>query len=113
MVFFHIRVKSSHHTHPYGVVGGRLGIILLKQFEAIMGVWGAIANEMEASQETCFWSKNNPSPLQIIKRYVPMKLPYSHIGFFLKAYVEILERNYIAIWGSGGPQKPATFQRIR
>ena len=47
----------------YGVGGGRLGIILQKQFAAIVGVWGVIAFQMEASQETCFLGKNNPSLL--------------------------------------------------
>ena len=63
-----------------------------------MGVWGAIANNMEASQETCFpynyfGAKITQACLQIIKRYVPK--------FFMKAYVEKFERNYIDIWGSG------------
>ena len=44
---------------------------------AIVGVWGAIANKMEASQETCFLGKITQASLQIIKRYVPKK-KYSH-----------------------------------
>ena len=35
---------------------------IIETFAAIVGVWGAIANKMEASQETCVWGKNNPSP---------------------------------------------------
>ena len=46
-----------------------------------MGVWGAIANKIEASQETCFLgAKITQAFLQIIKWYVPKKkahmLPY-------------------------------------
>ena len=81
-----------------------------------MGVWGAIANKMEASEETCFWAKITQAILQIIKRYVPKnKASIQSYLNFSKAYVEKLERNYIDIWGSGGdsPQKPATYQRIR
>ena len=67
-----------------------------------MGVWGAIANKMEASQETCFWAKITQASLQIIKRYVPKKKASIQLYLnFLKAYVEKLERNYIYIWGSG------------
>ena len=33
--------------------GGRLGMIIEKEISNC-GVWGAIANKMEASQETCF-----------------------------------------------------------
>ena len=79
-----------------------------------MGVWGAIANKMGASQETFLWVKITQGYLQIIKWYVPKKKA-SYYMFILKAYVVKLERNYIDIWGSGGgsPQKPATSQRIR
>ena len=73
-----------------------------------------IANKMEASQETCFGAKISQAFLQIMKRYVPKKKASIQSNLnFLKAYVEKLERNYIDIWGSGGPQRPATFQRIR
>ena len=67
-----------------------------------MGVWGAIANKTEASQETFLGGKNNPS-LQIIKRYVPKKkASIQSYLFFLKAYVDKLEiLNYIDMWGSG------------
>ena len=67
-----------------------------------MGVWRAIANEMEASQETCFLGKITQASLLIIKRYVPRKKTsiQSYLEF-LKAYVEKLERNYIDIWGLG------------
>ena len=81
-----------------------------------MGVWGAIANKMEASQRNMFLAKIIQASLQLIKRYVRKKKAsiQSYLNA-LKAYVEKLERNCIDIWGSGGyrPQKPATFQRIR
>ena len=79
-----------------------------------MGVWGAIANKMGASQETFLWVKITQVSFQIIKWYVLPKKKASYM-IYLKAYVVKLERNYIGIWGSGGdsPQKPATFQRIR
>ena len=67
-----------------------------------MGVWGAIANKMGASQETFFWVKITQASFQIIKWYVPKKkAPYM---IYLKAYRYIvkLERNDIGIWGSGG-----------
>ena len=59
-----------------------------------MGVWGAIANKMEASQETCFWVKITQASLQIIKRYVPKKEAsiQSYLNC-LKAYLEKWERN--------------------
>ena len=48
-----------------------------------MGVWGAIANKMEASQETCFLgAKITQASIQIIKCYVP------YIFDFLKAYID-------------------------
>ena len=46
-------------------------MILMKQFAAIVGAWGAIANKMEASQETFLLQKITQASLQIIKRYVP------------------------------------------
>ena len=78
-----------------------------------MGVWGAIANKMGASQETVLWVKITQISFQIIKLYAPKKKA-SCINY-LKAYVVKLEKKYIGIWKSGGdsPQKPATFQRIR
>ena len=78
-----------------------------------MGVWGAKAYKMGASQETFLWVKITQASFQIIKWYVPKKKASYMI--YLKAYVVKLERNYIDIWGFGGnsPQKPATFQRIR
>ena len=78
-----------------------------------MGVWGAIANKMGASQETFLWVKITQASFQIIKWYVPKKKASYMID--LKAYVMKLERNYIGIWGSwdNSPQKSATFQRIR
>ena len=78
-----------------------------------MGVWGAIANKMGASEETFIWVKITQASFQIIKWYVPKKKVSCMI--YLKAYVVKLEKNYIVIWGSGGcrPQKPATSQRIR
>ena len=39
----------------------------------IGGVWGAIANKMEASQETCFLGKITQASLQIIKWYMFLK----------------------------------------
>ena len=57
-----------------------------------MGVRGAIANKMEASQETCFGgTKITQASLQIIKWYVP------YILNLLKALLEKLERNNIDI----------------
>ena len=78
-----------------------------------MGVWGAIANKMGASQETFLWVKITQASFQIIKWYVPKKKGSYMI--YSKAYVVKLERNDIDIWGFGGdsPQKPVTFQRIR
>ena len=78
-----------------------------------MGVWGAIANKMGASQETFLWVKITQASFKIIKWYVPKKKASYMI--YSKAYVVKLERNYVAIWGSGddSPQKPVTFQRIR
>ena len=78
-----------------------------------MGVWGAIANKIGASQETFLWVKITQASFQIIEWYVPKKKASYMI--YSKAYVVKLERNYIGIWGSGddSPQKPATFQRIR
>ena len=62
-----------------------------------MGVWGAIANKMGASQETFLWIEITQASFQIIKWYVPKKkAPYM---IYLKAYVVKLERNYIGIWG--------------
>ena len=77
-----------------------------------MGVWGAIANKMGASQETFLWIKITQASFQIYHDQMAWKASYM---IYLKAYVVKLERNYIGIWGSGGdsPQKPATFQRIR
>ena len=58
-----------------------------------MGVWRAIANKMEASQEMCFCgAKIIQASLQIIKWYVVYILNVT------KAEVEKLERNYIDIW---------------
>ena len=73
-----------------------------------MGVWGAIANKMGASQETFLWVKITQASFQIIKWYVPKKKASYMI--YLKAYVVKLERNYIGIWGSGGdsPQTEAS-----
>ena len=71
---------------------------------------------MEASQETCILGKNTPSLPPGYEWYVPKKkASIQSYFYFLKSYVEKLERNYIDIWGCGGdsPQKPATFQRIR
>ena len=78
-----------------------------------MGVWGAIANKMGASQETFLWVKITQASFQIIKWYVPKKKSFIYDLF--ERYVVKLERNYIGIWGSGGdsPQRPVTFQRIR
>ena len=79
--------EKIKHTHQYGVGDGRLCIILKKQFAAIVGVLGVIANKMEASRKLLrnlkkhvFWGKK-PKPLQIIKRYMFLKrkLSYSHI----------------------------------
>ena len=81
-----------------------------------LGIWGAIANKMEASQETYFWANITQPSLKSIKRYVPKtKATIQSYLNNLKAYVEKLERNYIDIWAAGGdsPQEPATFQRIR
>ena len=64
-----------------------------------MGVWGAIANKMGASQETFIWVKITQASFQIIKWYVPKKKA-SYI-IYLKAYVVKLERNYIGIWELG------------
>ena len=68
-----------------------------------MGVWGAIANKMEASQETCILGKNNPSLPPDYQRYIPKRKAsiQSYLNF-LKAYVEKLQRNDIDILGSGG-----------
>ena len=62
--------EKIKHTYQYGVGGGRLGMILKKQFAAIVEVSGVIANKMEASlkllsQETCFWGKNYPRPSRL------------------------------------------------
>ena len=64
-----------------------------------MEVWGAIANKMEASQETCFFfAKITQAIHQIIKPYVPKnKAPIQSYLNFSKAYVEKLEKNYIDI----------------
>ena len=66
-----------------------------------MGVWGAIANKMGASQETFLWVKITQASFQIIKWYVPKKASYM---IYLKAVCSE------SIWGSGAT---ATFQRIR
>ena len=58
-----------------------------------MGVWGAIANKMGASQETFLLVKITKASYQIIKWYVPKKKASYLI--FMKAYVAKLERNYI------------------
>ena len=59
-----------------------MGIILKKQFAAIVGVWGAIANKMEAAQETCFFlAKITQASFQIIKRYVPKKKAFNTVIF--------------------------------
>ena len=64
-----------------------------------MGVWGAIANKMETSQET--WAKITQASLQIIKRSVSKKKASIQSNLIsLKDYVKKLERNYIDIWGS-------------
>ena len=78
-----------------------------------MGVWGAIANKMGASQETFLCVIITQASFKIIKWYVPKKKASYMI--YSKAYVVKLERNYIGIWESvdDSPQKPATFQRIR
>ena len=83
--------------------------------QQLWGVWGAIANKMEASQETCFLGKNNPSLPEYQTVFPKKKASIQSCLKFLKAYVEKSERNYTDIWWSGGdsPQKPATFQRIR
>ena len=63
-----------------------------------MGVCGAIANKMGASQETFLWVKITQVSLQFIKWYVPKKKASYMI--YLKAYVVKLERNYIGKGGS-------------
>ena len=64
----------------------------------MVGVWGSIANKIEASQETCFGAKITQASLQIIKRYIPnKKASIQSYLIFLKAYVEKLERNNIDI----------------
>ena len=74
-----------------------------------MGVWGAIANKMGASQETFIWVKITQASFQIIIWYVPRKKASYMI--YLNAYVVKLERYDIVIWGS--PPEASTFQRIR
>ena len=70
-----------------------------------MGVWGAIANKMGASQETFIWVKITQASFQIIKWYVPKKKASYMI--YLKAYVVILEKKihcYMGIWGRQPPE---------
>ena len=101
--------EKIKNTHQYGVGGGRLGMILKKQFAAIVGVWGAIANKMVASlkllrnfKKHVFFGKNNPSPSKLSNGICFKKKASKTVIFdFLKACVEKLERNYINIWGSG------------
>ena len=57
-----------------------------------MGVWGAIANKMEASQETCvvvFVVKITQASLQIIKRYVPKEESF-HTVICIRYFFESL-----------------------
>ena len=97
--------EKIKYTHQYGVGGGRLGIIILKkQFAAILGVLGAIANKMEVSH---LWAKITQASLQLIKQYVPKKkASLQSYLIVLKGYVEKLERNYIDIWGVWGLSPP-------
>ena len=78
-----------------------------------MGVWGAIANKMGASQETFLWVKITKASYQIIKWYVPKKKA-SYLIFYESLYSEIGKKShwYMGVWGDS-PQKPAPFQRIR
>ena len=62
-----------------------------------MGVWGAIANKMGASQETFLWVKITQASFQIIKWHVPKKKAF--IYYLFERYVVKLERNYIGIMG--------------
>ena len=71
-----------------------------------MGVRGAKANKMEASQEACFLGKNNPSLPPDYQMVCTLKESFHAVTFeFLKAYVDKLERNYIGMGDS--PKKPA------
>ena len=93
--------EKIKHTHQYGVGGGRLGMISKKQFAAIVGVWRAIANKMEASlkllrnlKKHVFSAKIIQAPPDYQTVYVPKKKAFNTVIFdFLKAYVEKLERN--------------------
>ena len=65
-----------------------------------MGVWGAIANKMGASQEIFLWVKITQASFQIIKWYVPKRKAFIYDLF--ERYVVKLERNYIGIMGVWG-----------
>ena len=65
-----------------------------------MGVWGALAKKMGASQETFLWVKITQASFPDYQM-VCLKKKASYM-IYLKAYVVKLERNYIGIWGSGG-----------
>ena len=69
-----------------------------------MGVWGAIANKMGASQETFIWVKITQASFQIIKWYVPKKKASYLI--YLKAYVVKLGKKNTLLYGGLGATAP-------
>ena len=70
-----------------------------------MGVWGAIANKMGASQETFLWVKINQASFQIIKWYVPKKKA-SYMIYFESLCSEIGKKLhwYMGVWGRKPPE---------
>ena len=73
-----------------------------------MGVWGAIANKMVASQETFLWVKITKASYQIIKWYVPKKKA-SYLIFNESLYSEIEKKShwYMGVWGLSPPEASA------
>ena len=70
-----------------------------------MGVLGAIANKMGASQETFLWVKITKTSYQIIKWYVPKKKAL-YLIFYESLYSEIGKKShwYMGVWGLSPPE---------